>query len=340
MPGQPPGTGIGQVTATPAEFVAWLRKQLGKPYRSGAAGPDAFDCSGLVWDGLESIGYSGSAGGGLPRTSEAQWAWIRQNNGQINKNQLRPGDLVFSQWPGDNASPGHVQVYIGGGQVIQAPHTGATVSIASLSSDTGHIVGYGRIPGFNDPNVNVGAAVGYGLGISQGQSGTNELQTGANIGNLVSEAGTLLHGLAEVLDFVYGFFAPGQGWRLAFGAGALVAGAGAVRAYTAGEGSMGGSSFPLAVGLAGAATLSAFMALRPWPQQAGGPEKPGEYVAEILSGQPPPPGPKRVHETGEIEAGLAVFAVAWLANKATQFINSVISGVSSALVGLGLIAAA
>jgi NlpC/P60 family len=339
MPGIPRNP-TAPVVATPQGFVTWLKSELGKPYQLGAAGPNAFDCSGLIYDGLNSIGYPGSANGSVPRTSEQQWAWIKANNGQINKSQLQPGDLVFSQWPGDNASPGHVQVYIGGGKVIQAPHTGASVSIASLSSDTGHIVGYGRIPGFNDPNVNLGAAAGYGLGISQGQSGTNVLQTGANLGQFVTEAGTLLHGIAEMLDFAFGFFAPGQGWRIAFGAGAVVSGYGAVRAYTAGEGSMGGSSFPLAVGLAGVSTLAAFMALRPWPQEAKGSEPPGAYIAEILSGQPPPAGPKRVKETSTIEAGLAVFAVAWLANKATQFINSVVSGVSSALVGLGLIAAA
>jgi hypothetical protein len=82
------------------------------------------------------------------------------------------------------------------------------------------------------------------------------------------------------------------------------------------------------------------MALRSWPQEAGGPEKPGAYIAEILEGQPPPAGPRRVHETGPIEAGLAVFATAWLANKAANGINSVIGGITSALALLGLVAAA
>lgn len=301
-------------------FISALKSFLGTPYGTG---PGQVDCSLLIQDALAKVGIV------APRTSEQQWAWVRQNHTEVNKSQLQPGDLVFSQWPGDNASPGHVQVYIGGGQVIQASHPGAVVSIASLSSDTGHIVGYGRVPGLSgDVNYVAGAT-----------ADAQSIQTGGNLGGIIGEAGSLLHGIAEMLDFAFGFFAPGQGWRIAFGTAAAGSGYVAVRAYMAQEGSMGGSSFPLAVGAAGVSTLAAFMALRPWPQQAGGPEKPGEYVAEILSGQPPPPGPKRVHETGEIEAGLAVFAVAWLASKAASTINTVISGITSALVGLGLIAA-
>lgn len=314
--------GPGRSASGAQIFVAELRQLLGDKYVYGAAGPNTFDCSGLVQYTLQKIGVTG-----VPRTSEAQWAWVKANHTQINKSQLQPGDLVFSQWPGDNASPGHVQVYIGGGKVIQAPHAGATVSIANLTDDTGHIVGYGHVPGLS---------TGPGVGVPPALPG----QTGVDIGGLLGEAGSLLHGIAEMLDFAFGFFAPGQGWRIAFGAGAAVAGAGAVKAYTSQGGSAGGSAFPLSVGLAGASTLSAFMALRPWPQQAGGPEKPGEYVAEILSGQPPPPGPKRQHETGTIEAGLAVFAVAWLAQKASSAINTIITSITSGLVGLGLIAAA
>jgi hypothetical protein len=321
MPGVPAGPQY--LTAKSTAFVSELRSLIGDPYKMGGAGPNAFDCSGLVKYALEKVGMVN-----VPRTSEAQWAWVKANHTEINKGQLKPGDLVFSQWPGDNASPGHVQVYIGGGKVIQAPHSGAKVSIASLSDDTGHIVGYGRVPGLASKSP-----------ADQAFGNPSGLAVGRDVGGLLGEAGSLLHGLAEMLDFAFGFFAPGQGWRIAFGAGAVVSGYGAVRTYTASEGSLGGSSFPLAVGLAGVSTMTAFMALRAWPQNAGGPEKPGEYASEILSGQPPPPGPKRVHETDTIEAGLAVFAVAWLANKAATGIGSVVSGITTALGALGLIAA-
>lgn len=310
----------------PIEFVNELKSTLGDPYVYGAAGPSTFDCSGLVQWGLEQVGLTD-----VPRTSEAQWAWIKQNGMQVNKTQLQPGDLVFSQWPGDNSSPGHVQVYIGGGQVIQAPHTGADVSIASLSADTGHIVGYGRVPDLY-PKGGGGPVPGF-------PKNPPAASTSTDVGGWLSEAGDLLHGVSEVLDFIFGFFYPGQGWRIAFGAGAVIAGAGAVYEYRASGGGNGGSQFPAAVGLAGAAALAAFMALRPWPQEAGGPEKPGAYVASILEGQPPPPGPKRVKETGTIEAGLGVFAVVWAANKASGVVNSIVASISSILVGLGLLAA-
>jgi hypothetical protein len=315
MPGTPVPVEQSAPQITGNRFVTALKSVLGDQYQYGAAGPTTFDCSGLVQWALESIGMQD-----VPRTSEQQWAWVTK----INKSQLKPGDLVFSQWPGDNASPGHVQVYIGGGQVIQAPHSGATVSIASLSSDTGHIVGYGRVPALGPSALIAGPPPA----------------TGDDVGGLVGEAGTLLHGIASMLDFAFGMFSPGQGWRIAFGAGSVLSGLGAVKAYTSDSGSMGGASFPLAVGLAAVSATSAFMALRSWPQTAGGSEKPGAYVAEILSGQPPPPGPARVHETDEIEAGLAVFAVAWLAQKTSSIINTVVTSITGALGALGLVALA
>lgn len=302
-------------------FVNELKSREGDAYVYGAAGPSTFDCSGLVQWGLEAVGLTG-----VPRTSEEQWAWIKSNGWQVNKDQLKPGDLIFSQWPGDNASPGHVQVYIGGGKVIQAPHPGGSVSVASLSADTGHIVGYGRPPLGSGPQTTGGA----------GAAGTGK---GTDVGGWLSEAGDLLHGAAEVLDFIFGFFYPGQGWRIAFGAGAAVTGLGAVHEYRASGGNAGSAQFPAAVGLAGIATMSAFMALRSWPQEAGGPEKPGHYIAEILEGQPPPPGPRRVKETGTIEAGLGTFAVIWAANKASGVVNSIVTSITSIIAGLGLLAA-
>ena len=215
-------------------FATELKSLLGDRYVFGAAGPNTFDCSGLVQYAATKAGYKD-----VPRTSEGQWQWIKSGDAQINKGQLRPGDLIFSQWPGDNASPGHVQVYLGAGKVIQAPHPGGVVSIASLSADTGHIVGYGSM-----------AKMGGDM-VANPVGGASATTTGTDVGGLLGEAGDLLHGIAEVLDFAFGFFAPGQGWRIAFGAGAIVGGAGAVKAYTAqNTGPMGGSSFPLAVGFA------------------------------------------------------------------------------------------
>jgi len=136
------------MSITGDQVVAEVRKLLGDPYMYGDAGPAAFDCSGLVQYTLSKLGIT------APRTSEAQWAWSQK----ISKAQLQPGDLVFSQWPGDNASPGHVQVYAGGGNVIGADST--NVEQVPLSSNAGHIVGYGRPPGMTAAAAGAGGGGG------------------------------------------------------------------------------------------------------------------------------------------------------------------------------------
>jgi cell wall-associated NlpC family hydrolase len=91
--------------------------QLGKPYVYGTAGPDTFDCSGLVVYSYAAMGVS------LPHSSYALW-----NVGvYVSSDQLQPGDILFFD------GLGHVGIYIGGGQFIQAPHTGDVVKISSLS---------------------------------------------------------------------------------------------------------------------------------------------------------------------------------------------------------------
>ena len=99
--------------------LAWAKKQLGKPYRFGATGPGAYDCSGLT------LGAWKAAGVSINRTSQQQ---IR-NGRAISKADLQPGDLVFFY-----SGPSHVALYAGNGQVIHAPHPGASVRFAALSS--------------------------------------------------------------------------------------------------------------------------------------------------------------------------------------------------------------
>ena len=102
-------------TGPAATAIAYARAQLGKPYQWGGTGPDAYDCSGLVWAAYQSAGVD------IPRTSEAQWAGLPH----VPLADVRPGDLVF--FPGSDgtfAAPGHVALVIGGGQMIQAYATG------------------------------------------------------------------------------------------------------------------------------------------------------------------------------------------------------------------------
>jgi hypothetical protein len=110
---------------------------VGDPYRYGGTTPGGFDCSGMVQYVLTKLGVKG-----VPRTSEAQWAWVQKEQAK----DLAPGDLVFAQFPGDNASPGHVGVYVGNGRVVSAEDPAHGVGISTLSSWGSHIVGYGRVP--------------------------------------------------------------------------------------------------------------------------------------------------------------------------------------------------
>ncbi|MBC3194552.1 C40 family peptidase [Pseudonocardia sp. C8] len=93
--------------------------QLGKPYRWGATGPSAFDCSGLI-----SYAYS-KAGKDVPRTSRAQ-ATVGT---KVAKSDLRPGDLVFFYSP-----VSHVGIYIGGGKIVHASTSGEPVKVSAVDA--------------------------------------------------------------------------------------------------------------------------------------------------------------------------------------------------------------
>ena len=96
--------------------IAEARRQIGKPYSYGAAGPNSFDCSGLTM-------WAWRAGGrSLPHSSQSQYASLPH----VNPSSAQPGDLFFFGSPIH-----HVGLYIGGGQMIEAPHSGTTVRYAS-----------------------------------------------------------------------------------------------------------------------------------------------------------------------------------------------------------------
>ena len=115
-----------------AAAIAYARQQLGKPYLWGGAGPDAFDCSGLVMEAYAHAGVS------IARTSQQQWA------SEPHVSTPEPGDLVFfAGSDGTATSPGHVGLVIGGGKMIEAYATGYPIRVASYA---------GRDPvGFTDP---------------------------------------------------------------------------------------------------------------------------------------------------------------------------------------------
>lgn len=91
--------------------------KLGRPYVWGAAGPTSFDCSGLTMWAYQQVGIN------LPHYTGSQW-----NAGtHVSRSRLQPGDLVFF-YPDRH----HVGLYIGGGKMLHAPHTGDVVRIANV----------------------------------------------------------------------------------------------------------------------------------------------------------------------------------------------------------------
>jgi cell wall-associated NlpC family hydrolase len=115
-----PAVAAGSVKApTQAAQVAvdTALAQQGKPYVWAATGPGSFDCSGLVQFSYKAAGVS------LPRTADAQVASGRP----VTRAQLRPGDLI-----GYYSPVTHIAMYIGNGQVVQAPSSGDVVKVSPI----------------------------------------------------------------------------------------------------------------------------------------------------------------------------------------------------------------
>jgi len=129
IPNPPSNLAAGQ------RAVAFAESQIGVPYVWGAESPGSgFDCSGLTqW----AWGQAGVSLGG--HYSGAQF----NATTPVPLSGLEPGDLLF--WgPGGSE---HVAMYVGGGTVIQAPHTGSVVGYQSLSA----MIGWGNFAGAGRP---------------------------------------------------------------------------------------------------------------------------------------------------------------------------------------------
>ncbi|MCB1005278.1 MAG: C40 family peptidase, partial [Acidimicrobiales bacterium] len=130
--GTTPTSGTTPTPAPPAAgasgAVAAAMSMQGVPYRWGGADPSGFDCSGLMMWAWARAGRS------LPHSSAAQYSSTRR----VAASDLQPGDLVFYGSPIH-----HVGMYIGGGMIVHAPHSGDVVRTASLGY-VGSPIGYGR----------------------------------------------------------------------------------------------------------------------------------------------------------------------------------------------------
>jgi cell wall-associated NlpC family hydrolase len=113
------GTVIDPGGSGHSAVVAIAQRYLGVPYVYGGASPSGFDCSGLAMYCYGQIGI------GLGHGATIQ----QQSSTPVPLNALQPGDLVFF---GNASYSSHVGIYVGGGSMIHAPHTGAVVSYGSI----------------------------------------------------------------------------------------------------------------------------------------------------------------------------------------------------------------
>lgn len=120
-------TGPGLDNVRRASLIAAALSQVGKPYVWGAAGPDSFDCSGLVQWAYRQAGVL------MPRTAAEQFL-----TGQhIPLSSAAPGDLLFWTYdPNDPTFVDHVAIYLGNGMMVVAPHTGLNVEVVPVPTDS------------------------------------------------------------------------------------------------------------------------------------------------------------------------------------------------------------
>ncbi len=117
------------LSAGAAGAVQAAEREVGVPYVWAGSSPSGFDCSGLIMWAYAQVGIS------LPHFSGGQYA----STTHISMADIQPGDLLF-YGPGGGE---HVSMYVGGGSMIEAPYTGASVWIVGVR--TSGLTGVGRV---------------------------------------------------------------------------------------------------------------------------------------------------------------------------------------------------
>lgn len=127
-PGQIINLPIG--AATPSSrvqtMVAFAKAQIGKPYLFGSAGPNSYDCSGLVRASFAKVGVS------VPHQSRA--LAVLGTGVDWRNSPIQAGDLVFTFSGNDTSQIGHVSIAISATEMVQALSPGKNVSIARIPS--------------------------------------------------------------------------------------------------------------------------------------------------------------------------------------------------------------
>jgi len=123
----PATTPVPAASGSAGAAVQFALAQVGKPYAWGGSGPSSYDCSGLTSAAWAAAGVS------LPHNSGMQYS----ATSRVSRSALQPGDLMFFGSPIH-----HVAMYIGNGQMVEAPRSGLSVRV--VSTERSDYVGAGR----------------------------------------------------------------------------------------------------------------------------------------------------------------------------------------------------
>lgn len=148
-------------TVSGQDILNYLMQFVGQPYVWGGQAPGGFDCSGLMWYGMQHFGVS------IPRTSNAQLAATRS----IPLAQTQVGDMVFFD-SDNNGQSDHVGMYAGNGMVLVADHTGTTIHVVPVSTEA-RITGVGRAAGIVNTNISDGGLLHVGTSSLTGVNGAD-----------------------------------------------------------------------------------------------------------------------------------------------------------------------
>lgn len=153
------------MTNIPDEAVAFGLAQVGKPYVWGATGPNSYDCSGLTQASYKAAGVV------IPRTTYGQ-VLIGTS---VTYAEAAPGDLIFPF-----ADISHVVMYLGSGQILEAPKTGEDVHVVAYYGAAG---GIRRVTS----EVGTGSTVSTAsLVTASGSSSTGQSSAISQTSNLIS----------------------------------------------------------------------------------------------------------------------------------------------------------
>jgi cell wall-associated NlpC family hydrolase len=127
-----PGPVAGPVSGSVGRVIAFAEAQVGKPYSFGAAGPNAYDCSGLTMAAWAQAGVQ------LPHSAAEQYNY----GTHVAYSQLQPGDLIFLYSP-----IGHVELYVGHDLAVSAADPSIGIVYVHPSQDMADYAGATRLSG-------------------------------------------------------------------------------------------------------------------------------------------------------------------------------------------------